>query len=207
MQRIEQLTADRQRLQQVNRDMRETVEAQQRQNLHSGTSLQRERERVENLQDELENLRRQNERNLGRLEQAEKQNEFFARQLERTVEQFTEVGKLRQHVVFATNQLRETQATSRALESRLATFSSLQPANEEDTAAVDMLDVEALPGIETEQAQKLHDSGIHTIGDLARQTPARVAHFVGLSDWDRSAEWIAEARARLAIARSSRPQA
>lgn len=39
---------------------------------------------------------------------------------------------------------------------------------------------------------------IHIIYELASQTPARAAHFAGISSWDESTQWTAEANALLA---------
>jgi predicted flap endonuclease-1-like 5' DNA nuclease len=103
---------------------------------------------------------------------------------------------MRRNLIFAASELRESKITNSALEKQLGR--KLQPLSADDTTATDKLDIGLIDGLAPEYAQRLHQSGVHTIGDLARQTPARVAHFAGLSDWDDSAAWIAEAKMRLA---------
>lgn len=208
LQRLDRMTGERVRLQQANEDLRRSASAQQQASLLAGADLEHQRERAQELEEALGDLSRHNERTLGRLEQAEKQNKQIANQLQQTIEHFTEVGRLRQNVVFATNELRDSQFANQALKSRLSQRLTVQQSQEEpDTVPAAALDVEVIDGLETEDAQKLHDSGIHTIGDLAGQTPARVAHFVGQPDWEKSAEWIAEAQARLSPANGGGLQA
>ena len=69
------------------------------------------------------------------------------------------------------------------------------PAHDADEISMAELDVAVLDSIEPIYVERLHDSGIHTIADLVQQTPARVAHFAGMSTWDESTQWIAEANA------------
>ena len=74
----------------------------------------------------------------------------------------------------------------------------MKPLADDETVVPERLDVSIIEGLGPVYAERLHESGIHTIGDLAKQTPARVAHFVGLPNWDDSEAWIAEAKLRLA---------
>ena len=76
----------------------------------------------------------------------------------------------------------------------------MKPLDQEESVTAAQLDVGVIEGMEPVYVERLHESGIYTVADLARQTPARVAHFAGLPSWDDSAAWIAEAK--LILARS-----
>jgi predicted flap endonuclease-1-like 5' DNA nuclease len=152
-------------------------------------NLVRLEERVDEL--EAENLRYE-----GRLEEAATQQARMADQYQQAVNQFTQTERLQKNLIFAASQLREAKLANAAFEAQLAQL--LKPAADKESPDQEKLDVGVIGGMDPVYAERLHESGIHTIGDLAKQTPARVAHFVGLPDWDDSAAWIAEAKLRLA---------
>ena len=106
---------------------------------------------------------------------------------------------MRQHLLFATSQLRTALAHNQAIGSTPEKQTSNTEYQKPYDSSTAELDVAVIEGLEPLYAERLHDSGIHTIADLARQTPARVAHFAGLSSWDESTQWIAEAKALLAM--------
>lgn len=204
MNRIDALTSERNQLRRGNTALREALRDQHDVTDRASEELEQTRQNLLRLQDEADALQAEKQRYEGRLQQAEQEQLRLAMQFQRTVDQFTEVDRLRRNIVFAADRVREVEAENSALEARFAHGLAPIPENQRSVAA-DELDVSLIGGIEAQYVERLHDSGIHTIGDLARQTPARVAHFVGLPSWDDSAAWIAEAKARLAI--SGRPQA
>ncbi len=204
MRRIDELTGERNQLKRANLALREALRDQHSVTDRAGKELEQTRQNLMRLQEQADELQAEKLRYQGRLEQAEVDQERLAGQFQQTVAHFTEVERLRGNLVFAAGKVRELQTENSALEARFAR--GLPPVPEQQAAiAPDKLDVSLIDGIEPVYLERLHDSGIHTIGDLAKQTPARVAYFAGLSTWDDSAAWIAEAKARLAA--SNRPQA
>lgn len=196
MERIDALTDERVQLQRSNDSLREAVRDQHRITDQAGQELEEAQQNVLRLQERVDELQAQTLRQEGRLEQARIHEERMGAQLHQVIDQFNQTRRLQRNLLFAARQLHESRVSNRALETRLQ--QGLKPVNEGDTTSVAQLDVALIEGLEPEHAQRLHDSGIHTIGDLARQTPARVAHFAGLTSWDDSAAWIAEAKLRLA---------
>ena len=186
MQRIDMLSGERSQLKSSNRNLREALREQHQYTDDTSAELLQ-------LKESLNKVTAENLRHEGRLEQARLQQERMEAQLSQTVAQFTQAERLRKHLIFATDQLRMAQISPQsASESTVAA--------EPETMAE--RDVAVLESIEPVYVERLHDSGIHTVADLAQQTPARVAHFAGLPSWDESAQWIAEANALLA----TRPQ-
>jgi regulator of replication initiation timing len=204
MNRIDLLTNERNQLKRSNAALRDALRSQHDVTDRSGQELEQTRQNLIRLQEQAEALQAEKMRYEGRLEQAEADQQRLAMSFQQTVAQFTEVERLRENLVFAAGKVREMQMENSALEARFA--QGLPPLPEQQTAvSPEQLDVSLIGGIEPLYLSRLHDSGIHTIGDLAKQTPARVAHFAGLQTWDDSAAWIAEAKARLAT--SNRAQA
>jgi predicted flap endonuclease-1-like 5' DNA nuclease len=201
MQRIDLLTDERNRLKQSNRGLRESLQDQNRATDQANSKLNRNRADLARLQERAEALAADNLRHEGRLEESRLNQERMEVQFTNSVAQFAEVERLRSRLLFATNQLQEARTSNQALEDRLA---NLQPGAGEQTQygtiSSDQLDVSVIDGLEPVYVERLHDSGIHTIADLANQTPARVAHFAGLASWDESSEWIDQAKALLAAA-------
>ena len=114
-----------------------------------------------------------------------------------TVAQFTEADRLRRHLLFAANQLRSLQNAGQGTASTSAeNLSTTHYLDLSDLSAAE-LDVGVIESIAPLYVERLHESGVHTVADLAAQTPARLAHFAGLSSWDESTQWIAEAKALL----------
>jgi predicted flap endonuclease-1-like 5' DNA nuclease len=147
------------------------------------------------MQKQLDELTSQKLRYEGRLEEARINQNRMSAQFKQTVDQFTEAERLRRHLLFATNQLRQT---------RMPPVTVMPGANEQAQARIKktgtppgQLDVAVIQAIEPLYVERLHESGIHTVADLAGQTPARVAHFAGLADPDESKEWIAQAKAMI----------
>ncbi len=187
MQRIDSLSGERTDLKRSNKGLREALRDHHRYTDETSAELLQ-------LKNEMAMLTANNLRNQGRLEEARVQQERRDAQFAQTVSQFTEVDRLRRHLLFATNQLRAAQApgqTNSAAEDQLAT----PPYQGRYYSSTTQLDVGIIESMEPLFVERLHDSGIHTIADLARQTPARVAHFAGLPSWDESTQWIAEAKA------------
>jgi septal ring factor EnvC (AmiA/AmiB activator) len=181
MQRIDMLSGERSQLKRSNKNLREALREQH--NYTDETSAE-----LMQLRGELEKVSAENLRHEGRLEQAQLQQERMEVQVSQTVAQFTEADRLRRHLLFATDQLRTANASRQASDPQAQDVAEISAAE---------LDVAVLDSIEPVYVERLHDSGIHTISDLVRQTPARVAHFAGLSSWDESTQWIAEANALL----------
>jgi predicted flap endonuclease-1-like 5' DNA nuclease len=192
MQRIDLLSGERTQLKRSNRSLREALRDQNRLSDETSAELMQSKEQMEKLT--AENLRHE-----GRLEEAHIQQNRMEAQFAQTVSQFTEADRLRQHLLFATSQLRTAHASNQALGSTPEDGLSTTQYQEHSYASTAELDLGVIEGLEPLYVERLHDSGIHTVADLARQTPARVAHFAGLSSWDESAQWIAEAKALLAM--------
>jgi hypothetical protein len=181
MQRIDLLSDERTKLKRSNRSLREVLRDQHRYTDETSAELIK-------MRDELDRASAESLRHEGRLEQARLQQEQMETQFSQTVAQFTEAERLRRHLLFATNQLRSEKESKQSSMAREDVF---------NTTPLALLDVAVLDSIEPHYVARLHDSGIHTISDLAEQTPARVAHFAGLPNWDESTQWIAEATALL----------
>ncbi|MFL7839239.1 MAG: hypothetical protein ACK2U0_02580 [Candidatus Promineifilaceae bacterium] len=196
MDKIDELTGERSRLQRSNKALREAIRDQNE--ITDSTSLELEdaQQNLVRLEGRVGELEAEKQRYEGRLEQAAIQQEQAAEQYKQVIDRVAQTERLQKNLVFAAAQLREAKLANAAFEAQLA--QTLMPLTSEETADQDQLDVSVIQGIEPVYVERLHESGIHTIGDLAKQTPARVAHFAGLADWDDSAAWIAEAKLRLA---------
>jgi predicted flap endonuclease-1-like 5' DNA nuclease len=182
MQRIDLLSNERAQLKRSKRILRESLREQHQYTDETSAELIQ-------LRTELDKASAENLRHEGRLEQAYVQQERLEAQFAQTVAQFTEAERLRKHLLFATRQLQMTQATSQT---------PGEKTKDEDPISSANLDVAVIESIEPVYVERLHDSGIYTISDLAQQTPDQVANLAGLPSWEESAQWIAEANALLA---------
>ena len=196
MERIDTLTGERKQLKETNQALSKTVRDQHEITDNTNQELEDAQQNLVRLEERVDDLQAENLRYEGRLEQAEIHQQRMAAQTQQVIDQFTQTERLRRNLLFAATQLRESKISNQALETRLNQKLKPLPDNESLTPA--MLDIGLIEGLAPVYAERLHESGIHTVGDLARQTPARVAHFAGLSTWDDSAAWIAEAKLRLA---------
>lgn len=201
MERIDILTGERNQLTRTNRGLREAIRDQHQISDSAGQDLEEAQQNLLRMEERVDELQAENLRYQGRVEQAGIQQQRMAAHTQKLLDQQMQTERLRRNLLFAATQLRETTVTNEALESRLNR--QLDPLPADAGITPDQLDVGIIEGLEPVYAERLHDSGIHTIGDLARQTPARVAHFAGLPTWDDSAAWIAEAKIRLAANRGS----
>jgi len=199
MQRIDLLTGERNKLKQSNKSLREAVRDQNRAADDVSSELERKRADMTHVQERMEQLEAENLRHEGRLEEAHRQQERMKAQFAQTVSQLTEAERMRRNLLFATNQLREAQVYNKALETRIGKQPpGPQDQDQNELSSPEQQDVAVIEGMEPIYVERLHDSGIYTIADLANQTPARVAHFAGLPSWEESAEWIAEAKVLMA---------
>jgi predicted flap endonuclease-1-like 5' DNA nuclease len=196
MARIDLLTGENQELQTSNTSLREAVREQHELSDKIAYELEVSQNNTVRLQERVDELEDEKQRYEGRLEQARIHQERANAQSRQALDQVLQTERLRRNLLFATRQLRENKVAGEALEQRLR--KGVQPVKNGDTTNAEQLDIGLIEGIDAEYAEKLHDSGIHTIGDLAQQTPARVAYFAGLDSWDDSAAWIAEAKIRIA---------
>jgi predicted flap endonuclease-1-like 5' DNA nuclease len=197
MEKFDELIGDRNQLKRANEALAEAVRDQHEITDLASQELEDAQNNVARLEQRVDELQADNLRYEGRLEQAEINQQRMAAQTKQVIEQFTQTERLQRNLMFAASQLRESKITYSALEKQLGR--KMDPlSSEDDLTSPDKLDIGLIDGLAPEYAQRLHESGVHTIGDLAQQTPARVAHFAGLSDWDDSAAWIAEAKVRLA---------
>ena len=196
MERIDILSGERNQLKRANQALRETVRDQHEITDNTSQELEDAQQNLVRLEERVDELQAENLQYEGRLEQAEIHQQRMAAQTQQVIDQLTQTQRLRRNLLFAATQLRETKISNQALETRLN--KKLEPLPDNESISPAKVDVSMIEGLEPVYAERLHESGIHTIGDLARQTPARVAHFAGLSTWDDSAAWIAEAKLRLA---------
>lgn len=196
MERIDALYGERSQLKTSSQALREAVRDQHEITDSTSQELEEAQQNLVRMEERVDELQSENLRYEGKLEQAEIQQQRMAAQTQQVVDQVTQTKRLRRNLLFAASQLRETKVANSALERQLN--KKLGSLNDEDSIAAEKLDVGLIDGLQPVYAERLHESGIHTIGDLAQQTPARVAHFAGLSTWDDSAAWIAEAKLRLA---------
>ena len=196
MQRIDLLTDERNQLKKRNRGLRESLQDQNRVAEYANSELDRNRAELAKVQERVEELAAENLRHEGRLEEMHLNQERMEAQFANTIAQFTEIERLRSRLLFATKQLQEAHAANQSLEARLAGSPQASEVQiQYDSASPDQLDLSQIEGLEPIYVERLHDSGIHTVADLASQTPARVADFAGLSSWDESSQWIADAQA------------
>ncbi len=196
MDRIDTLTGERNQLQQSNKALREAVRDQHEISDSASQKLEETQENLLRMEERVDELQAENLRYEGRMQQAEIHQQRMAAQQQQFVEQITQSQRMRRNLIFAAAQLRETTLSNQALETQLQ--QTVRADAGDQAVPVAKLDVGLISGLEPVYAQRLHESGIHTIGDLAKQTPARVAHFAGLNSWDDSASWIAEAKIRVA---------
>ena len=196
MDKIDELTGERNRLNRANKALREAIRDQHEIADHTSLELENAQQNVVRLEERVDDLQAENMRYEGRLEQANIMQERVAAQYQKVIDQVAQTERLQKNLIFAATQLREAKIANAAFEAQLN--SSLKPLADGDTGDQERLDVSVIRGMEPVYVERLHESGIHTIGDLAKQTPARVAHFAGLPNWDDSAAWIAEAKLRLA---------
>jgi predicted flap endonuclease-1-like 5' DNA nuclease len=196
MDKIDELMGERTRLQRSNKVLRDAIQDQHE--ITDSTSLELEdaQQNVVRLEERVDELEAENLRYEGRLEQATLQQERMAAQYLQVVDQVAQTERLQRNLIFAAGQLREAKLANAAFATQFN--QSMKAEAGEETEDQESLDVSVIGGMEPIYVERLHESGIHTIGDLAKQTPARVAHFVGLPNWDDSAAWIAEAKLRLA---------
>lgn len=196
MDRIELLTGEQDKLKRTNKALREAVRDQHQITDRSSHELEDAQQNLVRMQERVDDLQAENLRYEGRMEQVAINQERMSAQFRQTVDQFMQTKRMRQNLIFAATKLRESQVSNEALESRLSM--ELKSLDEDDPMSADQLDVGVLEGMEPVYVERLHESGIYTVADLAQQTPARVAHFAGLPTWDDSAAWIAEAKLILA---------
>lgn len=191
MQRIDMLTGERNRLKRANKGLRDVLSEQHIIAGKSGVELERSQADLADLRQQVDNLTNKNLRYEGRLEEARIHQDRMSAQFKQSVAQFSEAERLRRHLLFATNQLRQTQTPDSGKQlPAVANTTGISP---------EELDVSVIQSIEPLYIERLHESGIHTIADLAEQTPARVAHFAGLSGAEESKEWIARAKAMMNV--------
>ena len=205
MQRIDLLTDERNNLRQSNKGLRDSLRDQNRVADQASSELENNRAELTKLQQQVEMLTAEKLRYEGRLEENRLNQERMEAQFSSTVAQFTEIGRLRSRLLFATDQLQQAHANNEILQAQIA--ESQMPTQDQDqytSVSAGSLDLSAIESLEPIYVERLHDSGIHTVADLASQTPARVAHFAGLTSWDESSEWIAEAKALLASSTSGK---
>lgn len=196
MEKMDELINERNRLQRSNKALREAIRDQHEAADHTSLELEDAQHNLVRLEERVDQLEEEKLRYEGRLEQASIQQERMAAHYEQVIDRVAQTERLQKNLIFAASQLREAKLTIAAFDAQLD--QSLEPLADDDSSNQEGLDLSVIKGLEPVYAERLHESGIHTIGDLARQTPARVAHFVGLPDWDDSAAWIAEAKLRLA---------
>ncbi len=201
MERIDILTGERNQLTRTNKALREAIRDQHQISDSAGQQLQEAQQNLLRMEERVDSLQAENLRYQGRVEQAAIQQQRMQAHTQKLLDQQTQTERLRRNLLFAAQALRETKVANNALEARLGRQPN--PLPQEAGMAPSQLDVGMIEGLEPLYAERLHDSGIHTIGDLAKQTPARVAHFAGLATWDDSAAWIAEAKIRMAAKRGS----
>lgn len=196
-QRLDALTGERNRLKRANKGLREAMREQRLFADQTGVELEHSQAELAELRQQVNDLSEKSLRYEGRLEQAQIHQERMSAQFKETVTQFTEADRLRRNLLFATNQLRLSQnpntAQSAETEKRSSTVRSVAHIVPEE------LDVSIIQVIEPLYLERLHESGIHTVADLAEQTPARITHFAGLKDEEESKKWIAQARALMNV--------
>ncbi|MDX1413481.1 MAG: hypothetical protein R3293_04770 [Candidatus Promineifilaceae bacterium] len=193
MHRIDILTSERNQLQRTNSGLREAIRKQQQAANESGNELNQQQSELSNLKEEVDALTRQNLRYEGRLEEARIQQDRMAAQHKETIAQFMEAERLRRNLLYAASQLRKVQ-TSRSGRNEFAERVASDSSDWAESTPQN-LDVSAVKVIEPIYVERLHESGIHTVADLAGQSPARIAHFTGLDDEEESKKWIAAAQA------------
>lgn len=191
MQRIEKLTGERNQLKTANQGLRDAFRKQHQTVNEVNVELEQQQKNLSQLKKEVTDLNNKNLQYEGRLQEAHNNQERMAAQFNQTVAEFSEVERLRKHLLFATNQLRQVKGGEDLTpQDKLQEFGKISHSPAE-------LDVAVIQTIEPLYIERLHESGIHTIADLAHQTPERVAHFVGIEDPDDSKKWIAQAKAMM----------
>ena len=195
MQRIDTLTGERNKLIKENKGLHDVLTEHRQIANSTETEFEKSRADLIELKQQVEKLTNTTLRYEGRLEESRINQDRMSAQLQQTISEFSEAERLRRHLLFATKQLRQTRtpaATVNPEQSKnpiIAAQSSVKSPNE--------MDISIIQVIEPLYVKRLHESGIHTVSDLAGQTPARVAHFAGLANPDDSKEWIAQAIAMI----------
>lgn len=151
-------------------------------------TVQRVQGNLLRMQDELEALTLERAEMNGRLAQAEAQNAHL-------LAQATRVQRLEQMVVYATRELRAAKAAQQRQSRETPPAPAASPtANMADFTTRRGLG--AIPGLSANLIQRLNQSDIHTIADLAQQTPERLSEIAGLPPEEKhqSAIWIRAAQ-------------
>ena len=142
------------------------------------------------LGNELDELRQENQALTHRLQAAESRSEELKAQVQSLLRQLGETQSLHKQLVAAEDNLRAAVAQVHTLQSKLSTVRQVL-----DYTGKNQLQL--IRGIGPAYARRLNEAGIHTLNDLARQSPERLREIVELKKWQavEPEEWIDEALA------------
>lgn len=171
------------KLQQDNAALTAALQEQYQTAVAYESDLERTRGNLQRVQEEFDALHEENERNKALAQQA-------AAQLTAAIREFTEFEKYRQALQTAASQLRQLLARNRQLEAELARL------KQGGGSAPESSPLSEIPGLKPHYAQRLTESGIHSIAQLASADVEQVAKNAGLSA-SRLAEaagWVEAAR-------------
>ncbi len=189
------------------RDVQKSLEQSTAESARLKGNLERTSRELDGLQSEIQLLREQNT-------SAESNVRALQTQYDSLLDRVTQADRMRTALVVAADKVKLLQSENEQLRQQVSRPELTTPQEKGDLSAETPPaappqpedDLASIPGLDPIYVKRLHESGIHTLDDLARETPERVAEFAGLKSWERadSTGWIAEAKAQLAAAKRPR---
>ncbi|MDV7391104.1 helix-hairpin-helix domain-containing protein, partial [Arthrospira platensis SPKY1] len=188
-------------LQEINAALEAQLQARDTAVAHLEADLKTNRGNLLRMEEQIEQLRAENQRQSALARQAEGYAAAARQELQETVAQFTQAQQMRRQLVYAVQQLKKFQSRNEALMAELVARRTEAPPPTAVAGADDVsqADIQAISGINAAYARRLQESGVHTVGDLVAQSPERLHKLAGLQEWQ-SAEpyaWLEEARSLL----------
>lgn len=152
--------------------------------------LRQELEEASALAGQVPQLQVENQALAHTVQTAESRGEELKAQVQSLLRQLGETQTLRKQLVGAEDKLRAAAAQVQILQSKLSTVQQVL-----DYTGKNQLRL--IRGIGPAYARRLNEAGIHTLNDLARQSPERLREIVELKKWQavEPKEWIDEAQA------------
>jgi len=186
------------KLQEINAALEAQLQARDTAVAHLEAGLKTNRGNLLRMEEQIEQLRAENQQQSALARQAERYAAAARQELQETVAQFTQARQMRRQLVFAVQQLKKFQVRNETLTAELA---ARETKVETAAAATDVshADLQVIRGIGPTYARRLHDSGVHTLGDLVAQSPERLHELAGLQEWQAAEPhaWLEEARSLL----------
>lgn len=187
------------KLQEINAALEAQLQARDTAVAHLEADLKTNRGNLLRMEEQIEQLRAENQQQSALARQAERYAAAARQELRETVAQFTQARQMRRQLVFAVQQLKKFQARNETLMAQLAAREAKAETAAVAATAVSHADLQVIRGIGPTYARRLHDSGVHTLSDLVAHSPERLHELAGLQEWQAAEPhaWLEEARSLL----------